>query len=219
MARRGLDREIITTAALELIDRDGLDALTMRALGAELGVEAPSLYKHVSGKDDIIEGVMDLVYASVRVGASDAPWQQRVHDYSNALRWAMLAHPHVAPLIANRPVLGAATLELVEDFLQEASDVGFDVQDSLYVVDTIASYIIGHVLAQLAINPDVGDDPEAIARIRALLPADRYPRVVATLGSGPVDRDREFTFGLNIIVAGLERLLELRGAEAIAGDR
>lgn len=218
MARRGLDRTVITETALALIDREGLDALTMRALGAELGVEAPSLYKHVAGKDDIVDGALDIVYTSMRVGVSDAPWQQRVHDYSNALRSAMLAHPNLAPLIATRPVFGAATLDLVEDLLQEATHIGFDLDDAIFVVDIIASFIIGHVLSQLSINPAIGADPQIVARLRAMLPEERYPRVRETLGNGPVDRDAEFAYGLRVLVCGLEAMLNASVTVPVGGD-
>lgn len=207
MTRRGLDRNMIAQAALALIDRDGLDALTMRALASELGVEAPSLYKHATGKDDILDGVLDIIYRELWLDPSDDPWQDRVRAYSRALRATMLAHPNAAPVMATRPVFGAETLSLLERVLGELYDMGLDATRSIFVCDVVVSYVMGHVLSQLSADPNIGADPDELARLRSMLPPDRFPRVRETLGNGPVDRDAEFELGLDLIVAGLEHML------------
>ncbi len=206
MRREPLDRETIIDAAMALADRDGLDRLTMRALGSELGVEAPSLYKHVQGKEDILDGLTDRVYAAIEVGGRDQPWPDRVRRYATALRRALLDHPNLAPLVATRPIFSTTTLTVLENALGELVAIGLDQPRSVYTVDVLVSFVTGHVLSELAAF-EAGLDPAILAKTRHMLPEDQYRLVREALGSSPVNRDEEFAFGVELIIDGLHRLL------------
>ena len=97
---------------------------------------------------------------------------------------------------------------MVEGALQELTDLGLDVGEAIYALDGLVSLVIGHVLSELATTNDGGTDPESLARVRALLPEEEFPRVRATLGRGPIDRTAEFEFGLHLMIDGIEKLLD-----------
>ena len=114
-ARVPLSRDRILRAALAFVDEHGLQALSMRKLAAELGVEAMSLYNHIENKDDILAGIGDLVFAEVEItpdGSGD--WTQRTREVSHATRRALSAHPQVLPIIVAGPYRGAAFLRLMD---------------------------------------------------------------------------------------------------------
>lgn len=206
MTRAPLNRELILDAALGLADGSGLDALTMRALGSVLGVEAPSLYKHVNGKEDILDGLTDRLYAQVSVGTSDGPWPGRMRDYAGALRQAILDHPNLAPLLATRPVFSPATLTLLEEALGELTDLNLAPQQAIQILDIIVGFVMGHALSELS-GFDAGLDPQQLANARALLPEEQFPRVRETLGK-PIDRDAEFDLGMDLLISGIAGLLD-----------
>ena len=208
MRQRPLGRDTILDAAMALADQNGLDGLTMRALGAALGVEAPSLYKHVNGKEDILDGLTDRVYAMIEIGVHEEPWPDRVRRYATALRAGLLQHPALAPLIATRPVFTAASLSLVEGALDELTALGLADDAALYCVDTLVAFVTGHVLTELSAY-EAGLDPNSLASARAMLPEEQYRLVRRTLGLNPVDRDREFAFGLDLIVAGMHQFIDV----------
>jgi TetR/AcrR family transcriptional regulator, tetracycline repressor protein len=206
MTRAPLNREAILDAALALADGNGLDALTMRALGSELGVEAPSLYKHVNGKEDILDGLTDRLYAQVRVGASEGPWPERMRVYAGALRRAILDHPNLAPLLATRPVFSPATLTLLEEALGELTDLDLAPQQAIQILDIVVGFVMGHALSELSAF-DAGLDPQQLAKARALLPEEQFPRVRETLGK-PIDRDAEFDLGMDLLISGIAGLID-----------
>lgn len=208
MARQGLTRAQVIEAARQLVNREGLDALTMRKLSKDLHVEAPSLYSHVKNKSDILDGLAELVFGEVKVAPSDDPWQQRIGQYSRALRQALLANPNVVPVISVRPVISVSTLQLIEEALGELTVMGLSHRQAIFTLDTLVSFVMGHVLTELSANPIVsGHDPEAVAAARAALPAEIFPNVAKTLAEGIVDRNAEFEHGVAMLVAGIENLL------------
>ena len=214
--KRTLTRSQVIAAARELANEQGLDRLTMRALSARVGVEAPSLYSHVADKDDLLDGLAELIFSEVQVPPSDDPIPVRMEMYSNALRHALLSNAHLASVAATRPVVSVSTLNLVEQALGELIDVGLEPQQALYVLDSMVSFVIGHALAEIGDNPDIGGhSEEEIAAQRAALPADVFPNVAATLGQGPIDRETEFHFGMRLIINGVVGLL---GPQATGAD-
>jgi len=180
----------------------------MRALSARVGVEAPSLYTHVVDKDDLLDGLAELIFSEVQVPPSDDPLPVRIEMYSQALRRALLTNAHLAPVAATRPVVSVSTLHLVEQALGELIDAGLDSDQALYTLDSLVSFVIGHALTEISDNPEIGGhSEEEIAAQRSALPADDFPNVAATLGRGPIDREAEFSFGIRLIIAGVLDLL------------
>ncbi len=212
MDRPKLDRPRIIAAARDLVAREGLDRLTMRALSAELGVEAPSLYGPVRDKGDILDGLAELVWGEVSPPTEDAVWSIRVRRYCENFRRVLLSNPELVPVLAVRPVVGLSTLDLVEVALGELRDLDMSPRDAVFTLDTLVAFVIGHALSELSADPTLsGHDPAAISAARAALPADRYPNVRETLAEGGVDRTAEFNHGLDLLIRGLASVLDEQG--------
>ncbi|NND01571.1 MAG: TetR/AcrR family transcriptional regulator [Acidimicrobiia bacterium] len=202
MPRQGLNRRKVLEAALLIVDTEGLGDLTMRRLGQQLGVEAPSLYKHVEGKADILDGIIDLVYEEIDFGDAKGEFRDRVRSYAKSFRDSLLRHPNVVQLLAMRPVTGKTTIELVEAALRELTTLGLDPQDGRRFLNVTVNFIIGHTLSQ------VGEQQapfEEIMTARRQFDPDEYPNFSQSLASAPVDHDGEFELGIEMIVDGIER--------------
>lgn len=202
MPRQGLNRRKVLEAALHIVDTEGLDSLTMRRLGFELGVEAPSLYKHVAGKADILDGIIDLVYEEIDFGQAEGSFRFRVRAYARSFRDSLLRHPNVVQLLAMRPVTGKTTIDLVEAALAELAELGLDPEEGRRYLDIIVNFIVGHTLSQ------VGQQQAAFEEVLAArreFDAAEYPHFAKSLASTPVDHDGEFDLGIDLIVDGIER--------------
>lgn len=203
--RAGLSRERVLSTALRLVDDEGVDALSMRRLGRELGVEAMSLYSYVENKQDLVEGVVEQVFGEmplVTPGAGD--WPDRLRQHASTFRDVLLRHPNAVVLVAGRPLVTDGTMAFVESALVELQAYGLDLPTADLVLSTIAAYVIGSVCEQTgeatrrAAGYVAHADDEAAAR---------FPNVMATT-SGTTDRDTEFAFGLAVVLAGIRSLLE-----------
>jgi AcrR family transcriptional regulator len=203
--RRPLDRRRILEAAVTFVDREGLEALSMRKLGAELGVEAMSLYNHVPNKSALLDGMVEVLLGELKVPPEDASWEERVREAYRAFRRLALQHPNVFPLLIVRPPDTMDGVWLVEEFLKTLSGAGFDPDTALYAFRALSSYASGYAMAEIrgfAMEP-------AGARLGALtLPRDDFPHIHELDAQlGEVDRDAEFEFGLDLIIAGLREKL------------
>jgi AcrR family transcriptional regulator len=207
-----LDRASIARVAMELVDADGIDALNMRRLGAELGVGASALYRYVPDKQALLDLLVDCVYAEIEAPEITADWRQRVVAYCDALRAALLSHPHLAPIVACRPVMGHAGVGILEVALAELAELGFDAESARRIVDVIVSFVMGHVLTEVSALPSLGGHQHSeVARFRSTLGHERFPLSAASLGRNPPDRDAEFGLGVQFLVAGIERELAAIG--------
>lgn len=212
MSRRtgaGLSRERVLQAGLELVDREGVGALTMRRLGKELGVEAMSLYGYVANKQDLLDGVLDCVYDEMpRSIVVDGPWQERLRVTARMFREVLLRHPHAVSLVAARPVMSEGSLGLVESALDELRRIGLDITRANQVLTVIVAFTVGHVASE------VGDSDRPTAQeVQAFhhsLDHHRFPNVADRAALASIDRDAEFALGLDFIVAGVERLVGSR---------
>lgn len=161
--RAGLSRGLIIERAVELIDADGVTALTMRSLGTALGVEAMSLYRHVNGREDLLEGVVDHLVSSVQIdpGTSMEPndgWQAFLQWIAHQVRQLALDHPRAFPLIATRhpaaPWLRPPlrSLDVVEQFLNGLRARGFDDDRAVAAYRSFSSFLLGHLLLESAMQ-------------------------------------------------------------------
>lgn len=213
MARRTpLSRDRVLRAALDLVDREGVDALTMRRLGRELGVEAMSLYGYVDSKEDLIEGVVEQVFRQMPlIVPGPGRWQDRLRRHAAAYRSVLLDHPNAVRLVAHRPLTTEGIAAFVDSALAELQAVGLDLGTADRVLGVIASFTLGHV------SEEVGDELRAASddsRRVAPVDAERFPHLAAVGATKPTDYDREFDLGIDFIVAGLEQLLAARPPEA-----
>jgi AcrR family transcriptional regulator len=209
MPRRKLSRDLIFTAALGIADADGIDALSMRRLGQALGVEAMSLYKHVSGKEDILDGIADLVMLEVDVPTRDVPWRTAVRGSAISAHQALLRHPWASAVLESRRDPGPARLAYLDAMVSVLLDAGFDLPDVARAFMAIDSHVYGFTLQVLAWPFDVNDLPDDVLAVALDTFAGAYPGLAAmsTLALTKTGVPIEIEFGLDLILDGLERRL------------
>ncbi|MEW6582856.1 MAG: TetR/AcrR family transcriptional regulator [Actinomycetota bacterium] len=205
--RRPLTRERILAAALRLIDARGLDAFSMRTLGAELGVQAMSLYRHLPGREAILDGVVALLLDEVAWAPRGGPWPEELAEWARAYRRVALDHPNAFPLVADRPAAGyVAAREGAERTLGRMVADGLTPREAAHALRVVVRYVVGFSLAGISGGADA-------AHAAARLAGDGYPllaELVADAGPGP--DDEVFELGLRLIVEGLRAELTSRGA-------
>lgn len=146
---QGLTRAQIVRAAVELLDAEGLDALSMRKLAARLGAGATSLYWHVANKDELIELVMDEVYAGV-VLPEAADWRETASAFAYAMRQAVFDHPWSASLIGTVPGLGPNALTAADRLMGAFMRAGFEGVDVDFAMTAVVSYTLGATIPEVA---------------------------------------------------------------------
>jgi AcrR family transcriptional regulator len=159
--RRTLDRLVILREAVRFIDAHGRDRLTMRRLGAELGVEAMALYRYVPGRDQLLDGVvevvMDELYSLTMTGPWPSTWQEFLQQMAHGVRAMSMEHPKIFPLVASRPPAAPwlrpplRSLRWVEGFLAGLEHYGFGVADSVRIYRSFSTFLLGHLLLESAI--------------------------------------------------------------------
>ena len=158
---RGLDREVVVRGALRAIDRHGAQGLTMRGLGQELGVEAMSLYRYVTGREDVLEAVVAHLLDGITEGLDEqlsSSWQGYLQNLAHTMRELALQHPRVFPLVATRhpaaPWLRPPlrSLEVVEHFLRTLRDFGFSDDQTVSVYRSFSSFLLGHLLLEATLH-------------------------------------------------------------------
>jgi AcrR family transcriptional regulator len=197
----------VLQAGLRLVDREGVEALTMRRLGKELGVEAMSLYGYVANKQDLVDGVLARVYAEMpRTVDGTASWPDRLRSIAREFRRVLLRHPHVVGLVAARPVTGQAGVHLVESALARLRDAGLDLVQANQALNVVVGFTVGRVADQVGGGGRPGP-PGAPGAEAEWLDRERFPNVTERAALG-VDHDAEFEAGLEVIVAGVRRLTD-----------
>jgi AcrR family transcriptional regulator len=211
--RAPLSRERVLRVALELVDREGVEALSMRRLGRELSVEAMSLYGYVSSKQDLIEGVVEQVFREMPpIVPGPGLWQDRIRRHAAAYRQVLLAHPNAVRLVAGRPLVTDGTAAFVDAALGELCAMGLDLMTADRVLGVIAAFTLGQVAEQVGdiVRADADGGPR---RPQVTVDADRFPRLAAVGDMKPGDFDNQFELGLDFIVGGMERLIGERPSD------
>ncbi len=192
MARKSpqpLSRPQVAAAALALIDAQGLAALSMRKLGAALGVEAMSLYRHVRNREDLLDAVHAHLLAQVQVPAQTEDWVEDAMAFAWALRAGLMRHPNAVPLVVTRVASEGPALRLLEAALVCVNRGVDEPSEAIAVVQTLFVFVAGHCgFFAAAAARDVDVDPQA------------YPSLARTQSLSAED---EFGVGLGIIAAGL----------------
>jgi AcrR family transcriptional regulator len=210
-----ITREVVLAAALEIIDRDGADALSMRRLARALNRDPMILYRHAPTKAALLDGVAETVLAQLRVDSDDPDWAGQLRAVARRYRELALAHPHVVPLLVTRPLatpLGLrppGTLRPLESILALLTRAGFSGPDALHIYRALFGFLHGHVLnelQELVENPDETDDLLRLGLHR--LPISQFPLL---RGLAPVlatyDGGAELERGLDILLTGLTTTL------------
>ena len=206
--RLPLTRERILDAALEIVDALGVDGLTMRRLGASLGVEAMSIYNHVPNKSALLDAVVERVLAEIRIPTGEATWTERLRQMTLSYRQVARAHPRVVPLLASRPFNSLPALDQVEAVFEILAQAGFTPPDALNALRTMSAFAVGFTLWEAAgmtseetDRPPIRiDNPDAVA--------EDFPRLMEM---APLlmkdDPDEQFEFGVGVLLAGMEERL------------
>jgi AcrR family transcriptional regulator len=209
MPRTPLSRERVLRAAITLADQGGIESLTMRRLGQKLGVEAMSLYKHVSNKDDVLDGIVDLVLGDIEVPPSGTPWREAMRARAVSAHEVLLAHPWAALQIMSRFNIGLGMTRYLDATLGRLREGGFSIKGALDAWHTLDSHIYGFTLQELGLPFAADEAPQVSADVLPTLSAEQYPHVVEVIShvmrSGRVE---DFTFGLDLILDGLQRTLD-----------
>ncbi len=225
-----LNRQRVLAAALVLVDRSGLDALTMRRLGQELGVKAMSLYKHVADKGEILDGLIDLIASELEVPAPGPDWQGSMRLRAASTRSVLRAHPWAIGLVEARGSSGPATPRYIDATIGALRAGGFSLRAAAHAFWVLDSFVYGHVIQELNISSDGQSERRPNAQPAEALTASAandateaptaqatatdYPHLtelaalVAEDAAAPFDLDSEFEFGLTLI---LEALAAQRG--------
>jgi AcrR family transcriptional regulator len=213
--RPALDRDQVLTAALRLIDAEGLDALSMRRLGQELGRDRMALYRYTPNRAAVLDGVTELVLAQLVIPIDGQDWQAQLRRVAHGYRRLALAHPHVVPLLATRPLatpLGLrplGTLRPLEQILTLLTGAGFSAEDGLHVYRTYFGFLFGQILNELqevVVDPEETDDLLRLALHR--LPIREFPALRSLAHAlaaydGAVELDK----GLDILFSGVQTQL------------
>ena len=204
-----LSRERVLRAGLELADASGVEALTMRRLGEELGFEAMSLYRHVANKQDLLDGMLDLVLAEWQLPEGD-DWQKAIRTSANSVHDALRRHPWAARLLMTGSHLRPVRLQYMDGLLSRLHDAGFDAGTTYSVYHLLDGFIFGFSLWEIAYTSIPMDD-EAVSRLMATIPWDDYPRLAEHrdqhMNEGPHREASAFQVGLDLILDGLQQTL------------
>ena len=206
-----ITRELVLAAALDIIDRDGTDALSMRRLGAALGRDPMILYRHAPSKAALLDGVVETVLAQLSVNPAAPDWAAQLRAVAREYRALALAHPHVVPLLVTRPLATPlalrprGTLRPLEDILALLVNAGFSGPDALHIYRALFGFLNGHVLnelQELVENPAETDDLLRLGLNR--LPLSEFPllRGLAHVLAS-YDGAAELERGLDILLTGL----------------
>ena len=206
-----LSRERVLRAAIAIADEGGIEALSMRKLGQELGVEAMSLYNHVANKDDIGDGIVEMVLGEIEEPSGDGDWKTEIRRTAISSHEAFLRHRWACSLMMHRPRVSPVRMRWMEAVLRTLREAGFSADMTHHAYHALDSHITGFTLWQVNMPFETKAELVDMAeRFLSQIPADEYPYVIEHaeqhLAPSSPDGATEFEFGLDLILDGLERL-------------
>jgi AcrR family transcriptional regulator len=210
--RAPLTRERVLRAAIALADAGGIDSLSMRKLGDELGVEAMSLYNHVANKDDIRDGIVDLVFSEIALPSERADWKPGMRKRAISAHEALLRHPWAPSMMQSRTKPGPATLRHHDSVLGSLRNAGFALVMAAHAISVIDGYIYGFALQQINLPLQSREQVAEVGENILRQLSGEYPHLAEMITEHAMkpgyDYAQEFEFGLDLILDGLERLRE-----------
>ena len=217
--RKPLSRERVLRAAVAFADESGIESLSMRKLGEVVGVEAMSLYNHVANKDDLLDGMVDLVFAEIGLPAAEADWRSAMRRRAVSAREVLSRHRWAIGLMESRTSPGPATLRHHDAVLGTLRRAGFSVELAAHAFSALDSYIYGFALQEASLPFDTPEQTAEVAQtILTPLRPDEYPHLVEMAVEHVLQPGyhygNEFEFGLDVILDGLERAATGAGGEA-----
>jgi AcrR family transcriptional regulator len=207
--RAPLNRDRVLRAAVQLADEGGTGALTMQQIGRRLGVEGMSLYRHVRNKDDILDGMVDIVFAEIELPADRSSWRTVLRARSISTRAALRRHPWAIALMESRMAPGPANLRSHDETLAVLLDSGWSATMATHAYNLVDSYVLGFALQEVNMPFSNAEELAAVGEeLLAHVPADAFPnmsRVATELLASGFDYGNEFEFGLDLLLDGIGR--------------
>ncbi|MGP3633093.1 TetR/AcrR family transcriptional regulator [Streptomyces sp. 24-1644] len=207
--RRALSRELVLQAAVRVADERGVASVSMRKVAEQLGVEAMSLYHHVANKDEILDGIVNLVFGEIELPHDAADWKSAMRRRAVSARAVLSRHTWALGLLESRRNPGQATLRHHDWVIGRLRGAGFSIAESAQAFSTLDSYVYGFVLQESSLPFDTSQDLEDVAEtIMEQLPADTYPHLTEMITDHALRPGyayaNEFEPGLDLILDGLE---------------
>ncbi|MGH3278167.1 MAG: TetR/AcrR family transcriptional regulator C-terminal domain-containing protein [Trebonia sp.] len=212
-ARPRLTRERVLRGALEFVDANGLAALSMHKLGAELGVQGMSLYSHVDSKDALLDGIVEaMTWEAEPPPAGQGDWRDALRHLAGEIRGMILRHPAAAPLLVSRRVMPTRRLEQLHAYLELLTRAGFTEDRAMAVLRTVFMYTQGYALVEACFTacadcgPWPDDDLAQMRRVTEIVPRDAPDHLLrlAMLFCGQCDMDDQFNLGVDLMIRGLD---------------
>jgi AcrR family transcriptional regulator len=208
--RKPLSRERVLAAAIAVADKGGLESLTMRRLGQELGVEAMSLYKHVANKDDILDGMVDMVIGDIDLPSPEVEWRTAMRQRAISARQVLANHPWAIGMMESRTSMGPASTRYADAVIGSLRSGGFSVELAAFAFLLLDSHIYGFVVQESGFSVSAPEGTtEPVETMLETLHTDQYPHLaeMATEHLAHPDHyyDQAFEFGLELILDGLEQ--------------
>lgn len=211
--RQRLTRERVLRAALDFVDANGLAALSMHKLGAELGVQGMSLYSHVENKDALLDGIVEaMTWEAQLPPAEDTDWRDALRRLAGEIRGTILRHPAAAPLLVSRKVMPTRRLEQVDAYIGLLMRAGFTEDRAIDVLRTVVMYAHGYALVEACFTACAGcgpwpeDELSQMRRVTEMVPRDAPDHLLrlAMLFCGHCDMDDQFNLGVELMIRGLD---------------
>jgi AcrR family transcriptional regulator len=208
--RARLSRERVLAAAVAFADEHGIESLSMRKLGEAVGVEAMSLYNHVANKDDLLDGMIDLVFGEIALSSGEDGWKSAMRRRAMAVRSTLSRHRWAIGLMESRTSPGPANLRHHDAVIGCLREAGFSIPLTAHAYSALDSYIYGFAMQERNLPFDSPEQTSELAQaIMANFPVDAYPHL-AELAIEHVlqpgyDYGNEFEFGLDLLLDGLQR--------------
>jgi AcrR family transcriptional regulator len=212
-SRWRLSRDEVLRAAIVHADAGGLEALTMRTLAEMLEVSPMTLYRHVASKDDLVDAMVDVVFAEVGVPIGGGDWQTAMRRRAISVRDALMRHRWAIGLMESRRSPGPANLRHHDAVIGRLRAAGFSVAMAAHAYSLLDSYIYGFALTRMNLPFETTADVAEVAHnMLRPLPANEYPNLVEFITEHAMkpgyDTGDEFEYGLGVVLDGLERARE-----------
>ena len=204
-----LSRERVLGAAIRLADQGGLESLSMRKLGQEFGVEAMALYYHFANKDEVIDGIVDIVFSEIELATDGTGWKTAMRQRAISLRDVLLRHRWAIGLMEARRNAGPANLRHHDAVIGSLLTGGLSIEMAAHAYSLLDSYIYGFALTKLNLPFDTGEEVAEVAQgMLQRFPVNEYPNLVAMIAEHirpGYDYVDEFEYSLDLILDGLEK--------------
>jgi AcrR family transcriptional regulator len=216
--RSPLTRERVVADALKLVDREGLDALTMRALGRELCCDPMGIYRHFRNKDELVGAVGEALWAEIELpeGRLAGTWQEQFAEAFRIFRNALLSHPNALPVMFAGGQQGPSGLERTEFALEILISGGLSPSDAMSGLNAISCFVVGCVMGQVGGPPEALDETsvEQTMEFYRRLPPTEFPSLAKVMAIREVpSADDTFERGMDLIIRGLETLVPAAGSD------